>query len=218
MSRTLALPKLENVPELNFNYEGLRRHSLMCLFISEPMLSDQERKLRGWLLHTLVCAARYYTKARELVALQNSPSKDKSDGTIFYTLDIAEQIENCISATYRAHMAIDRLSKTNTELSMHIEDSRQSFDKLSRIRNQFEHMHSQIVSGETGDGPMSICFYDSGRIIKFRNLSIDTLALHNLIKNIYFIVAEMYPSFDASSSPESGGPIKISISASFQVV
>lgn len=188
----------------------------MRLLVSESMLSDQERKLRGWLLHTLVCAARYYTRARELVALQDSPSKDKSSGTIFYTLDIAEQIENCISATFRAYMAIDRLSKTNVELSMHIENSRQSFDKLSRIRNQFEHMHSQIVSGEIGDGPMSICFYDSGRIIKFRNLSIDTLALQDLIKTIYLIVAEMYPAFDASSIPESGGPIKISVS--FQVV
>jgi len=42
-----GLPKVRNIPELYINVEGLKRHSFGCVFVPEPRLTADDRKLRG---------------------------------------------------------------------------------------------------------------------------------------------------------------------------
>jgi len=109
MSLKIDLPKVENIPELAINMEGLKRHSLLMIFVSEPSLSIADRKLRTWLLHTVATAARHYTKARLLVQTQNVADQSSGNDAIFHTLDVYEEIEGAVMAAHRACMAISRL-------------------------------------------------------------------------------------------------------------
>lgn len=211
------MPKADNIPPISINVEGLRRHSFLCIFISEPLLSTESRKLRSWLLHTVTTAARHYTKARELVILQDTANQAKDGGAIFYLLDVAEQIEGCVAATYRACNAIRRMSGTMVQAEKFVRDHESSIAGLSSIRNQFEHMHSQIVAGQTGTGPISMAFSGEASCIKFRNLKIETAHVHDIIEGAYRLVAEMFPAFDANSAPEAPGPLKLRIKATVTV-
>lgn len=207
----MALPQVENVPELNFNYEGLKKHSLLGIFYKDADLTVDERKLRAWLLHTLVSSARRYAKARELVVAQHNADQERDGGAILYLFDVSEHLESCISSAYRVSMAIRRLSNTqaNETITEFQTSNAGAIEKLAKIRNQFEHMHSQIVSGETGKGPIMITFNDEGKNIQFRNLLIETAALYEVIKGLYEIVGGMYPDFNVNSAPVPGGPTKL---------
>jgi len=207
----------KNIPDLHGNIEGLMRHSLAFVFISEPSLSDDDRKLRSWLLHTVACASRHYTKARELVQLQDNADQLRDGGAVFHILDVSEQVEDCVMATYRACMAIRRLSSHQNEAQEFSRNYEESIAKLRSIRNQFDHMHSQITAGETGGGPISIVFGDEGRLIRFRKLNMDIANLHALIDGAYKVVAGMFTTFNMNSPKEPGGPIKLAITASITV-
>tara|TARA_R100001039_G_C1778482_1_gene66330 strand:- start:276 stop:650 length:375 start_codon:yes stop_codon:yes gene_type:complete len=92
-----------------------------------------------------------------------------------------------------------------------------SIEELRLIRNQFDHMHSQITSAEAGSGPISIVFGDEGKSIKFRRLSMETIRLHDLIDGAYRVVASLYPAFNVNSQKEAGGPSRLTITASATV-
>jgi hypothetical protein len=112
MSRKIDLPHAKYIPELAINVEGLKRHSFMMIFVPEPSLSTEDRRLRTWLLHTVATATRHYTKARQLVQSQNSADHARDRGEIFHTLDVYEEIEGAVMATHRA-WAVSNL-KCNT--------------------------------------------------------------------------------------------------------
>lgn len=213
MSPAPKLPNAKNIPDLIGNIEGLKRHSFLCVFLPEPSLSPDDRKLRAWLLHTVASASRHYSKARELVVLQNNSDQTRDGGAIFHILDVSEQIEDCITTTYRACMAIRRLSNL-PEALLFAANYQKSLEDLRSIRNQFDHMHTQITSGEVGNGPISISFSNEGKSIQFRRLSMETADLRDLIDGAYKVVASLYPSFNVNSPKEAGGPMKLSISAS----
>ena len=216
MNSVPKMPTAKNIPDLLGNIEGLKRHSFLCVFLPEPTLSQNDRKLRAWLLHTIASASRHYSKARELVELQDNSDQQRDGGAIFHILDVSEQIEGCISATFRACMAIARI-KNLPEAIAFSANTQKSLESLRSIRNQFDHMHTQIISGETGNGPISITFGDEGKSIQFRKIKMDTVGLQNLIDGAYTVVASLYPNFDKNSPKEAGGPIKLSISASITV-
>jgi len=207
------MPKAENIPALNINNEGLKRHSLLSIFVPEPTLSADDRKLRSWLLHTLTTAARHYTKARELVALQDSADQVKDGGMIFYVFDVSEHIEGCVTAMYRLCMAIKRMSSAAIPVDEFCQEFEKYFSALCSIRNQFEHMHSQIVASETGSGPISIAFGDDGRSIRFRKLKMETAHLHILVEGAYKLISGMYPTFNVDSAPEPIGHAKLTMTA-----
>jgi hypothetical protein len=125
-------------------------------------------------------------------------------------------MEGCITATFRACMAIARIKNLPEALEF-TTNSQKPFEELRSMRNQFDHMYTQITSGEGGNGPISITFSDEGRSIQFRRLSMDTTSLRKLIDGAYKVVASLYPNFNPNSPRETGGPIKLSISASFTV-
>jgi len=215
MQSVEKMPTVNNVPELHGNIEGLKRHSFGCLLVPEPLLSDNDRKLRAWLLHTVASASRHYSKARELVLRQEAADYSKDGGSIFHILDVSEQLEDCVMATYRVCMAIRKLNSypKAEEFSSSFQNS---IELLRSIRNQFDHMHTQITSGETGGGPLSIIFGNEGKSIKFRKLSMDTVLLHELIDEAYRMVASLYPSFNVNSAKESGGAIRLTLTTSFK--
>ena len=207
------MPKSENIPALNINIEGLKRHLFMTKFLPETSITSGNLKLRAWLLHTIATSARNYSKARELVTLQNKADQVRDGGAIFYALDVAEQIESCVMATHRACMAIKKMVGSLSHAGGFYDKFGNSINKLSEIRNQFEHMHTQIVSNESGSGPISIEFSDEGRCIRFRKLKLETIQLHGLIEGTYRLVASLYPGFNADSPAEAAGPIKLTVTA-----
>lgn len=208
------MPTTSNIPELIGNIEGLRRHSLLrMMLLPEPSLSESDIKLRTWLLHTTASASRHYSRARELVELQDNSDQEIDGGSVFHTLDVSEQLESCITATFRSCTAIRRLSNLPEALDFSNKNQK-SLEDLRAIRNQFDHMHTQITSGEVGNGPILISFSDEGRTIQFRNLKISTTELRNLIDGAYRFVASLYPNFDPDSPKHPGGPIKLKISMS----
>ncbi len=206
----------KNIPDLFGNIEGLKRHSFMCVFVPEPSLSPADRRIRAWLLHTIASASRHYTRARELVELQDSADQSRDGGAIFHILDVSEQIEDCVTATYRACMAIKRLDSCE-EARKFSSDYKKSIEELRSIRNQFDHMHSQVAAAETGSGPISIVFGDEGKAIKFRRLNMATRDLRALIDGVYRVVASLYPAFNVNSKKEAGGPIRLAMTASITV-
>lgn len=217
MSKAIDLPSVENIPELAINVEGLKRHSLMTVFVPEPSLSAETRKLRTWLLHTVTTAARHYAKARQLVQAQNSADQVRDGGVIFHILDVNEEIEGAVTAAYRVCMAIRRLGTEGNEVNF-AETYASELENLRSLRNQYEHMHGQITSNQTGRGPISMIFDQKGQKIRFRNLSLETSELHVLIDGAYKFVATMYPAFNANSTPEPPGPPKLTMTASVTVI
>ena len=207
------LPTLENIPNLLGNIEGLKKHSFMQMFLSEHSISQENLKLRNWLLHTISSASRHYSKARELVKLQDNADQSRDGGAIFYILEVSEEIEACVTSTYRACMALQRL-KFHPEAQIFVAENEASIAELRSIRNQFDHMHSQITSDNIGNGPISITFGDKGKSIKFRKLVMPTANLSNLIDEAYRVIASFYPAFNVDSEKEVGGPIKLSMNLS----
>lgn len=217
MGITNAELLVTNIPELRINIEGLKRHSAVCIFGFEIQpLDDREKKLRAWLLHTLVSAARHYSKMRELVQLQNNASH-KDGGTVFYVFDIAEQLEDSVMAAHRFCAAF-RMMKSFSAATRFISANQDSIVSLTAIRNQFEHMHTQIASGESGRGPISINLSDAGKTICFRKLRLETSKFYDLIEAAFYVVAEFYPEFDTNSAPEAQGPLKLTVTASFKTI
>ena len=216
MNPISALPKSTNIPQLAVNIEGLKRHSFILVFVPETTLSSEERRLRTWLLHTLVSAARQYTKARELVLLQERADQATDGGAVFYVLEVSEQLEGCVVALHRVFMALRRMRSSDPQLQM--EKLHNAFEKLTAIRNQFEHMHMQIVPGETGKGPISITFASEGSSIRFRDKRLETSELRDLLQAAFLQVSSLYPSFDPNSAPELGGPMKLTITSTIEVI
>lgn len=198
------------------NIEGLKRHSFMLVFVPEPELSSEERKLRTWLLHTLGAAARQYTKARELVLLQEQADQAKDGGAIFYVLDVSEQLEGCVTALHRVFTALRRMIWSGTQRQ--IDELNGTFEKLNSLRNQFEHMHSQIVATETGKGPICITFASEGTSIRFRDKRMETSELRALLQGAFLQLSNLYPGFDSNSAPEPRGPMKLTIAATIEVI
>ena len=216
MNSENKIATLDNIPDLRGNIEGLKKHSFMQLFVPDSS-SPEDIKLRSWLLHTVTSASRHYTKARNLVKQQDDANQVRDGGVIFYIFDVSEEIEACVTATYRACMAIQRLNP-NSKTKEFLESHQNSIQELRAIRNQFDHMHSQITSANTGKGPISISFGNSGKSIEFRKLTMQTVCLSNLIDGTYEVVASLYPGFNANSTKELGGPMKLSMSISVTTI
>lgn len=215
MKSSDGIPTAINIPGLHVNVEGLRRYSYMDVFAPEPR-SVEHKKLGAWLIHTVTSAARHYSKARELVQLQDNADQQRDGGAIFYILDVSEQLEDCIVATYRVCAGLVRMRSFDPANEFTCR-CRESIAQLRLIRNQFEHMRSQIVPNETGPGPICIEFGDEGKTITFRRETLKTARLHELIERAFRAIAELYPVFDVNSAPEACGPTKLTMTATITV-
>lgn len=212
------LPSTRNIPELSINIEGLRRFAALSSFLPEPGLSTQERQLREWMRHTIVSAARYYREARELVEKQESADQVRDGGVIFYVFEVPGQLEGCVMSLHRLCNALGRLSKSDDRASDFCKHFGIAIANLVKLRNQFEHMASQIVPGQNGSGPIVIAFENEAECLRFRSLTMPTAELHGLIEGAFSVVAALYPQFDAASKPTSGGFTKLEMTCTVQVI
>ena len=207
MKKVESMAKLENIPALTVNAVGLRKHFLLTTLAREAPMPPEGRRLRAWLIHTVMSAARHYSKARELVEKENGPQRHFGSGTVLFALDVFEQLEGSVTATFRACMALYGL-KSHHAAARHFHDRFEPhLVQLRTLRNQFEHMHTQITAKQAGKGPISILFGDEGKTIRFRKLTMETATLHALIEGAFHATASFYPSFDAHSAPEPDGPL-----------
>lgn len=211
------IPRAVNVPNLYINIGGLKRHSLLLVFVPEPSLSSEQRRLRTWLLHSLASSVAHYQSARKLVELQDQTDQQRDGGAILYVLDVPEQLEDCVTALYRVCMALKRMQSFEAVASF-LRVHKKAFADLCSIRNQFEHMHSQIVANETGVGPISIVFGGEGKYLKFRSLKMATEDLYGLLEGAYYVIASLFPTFDPNAPSKASGPAKLTMTATVKVI
>ncbi len=212
-----GLPQASNIPPITVNLQSLKAHSLLCVFVQDPSVTVEQRRLRTWLLHTVASAASHYSAARDLVTQQGHADQQRDGGAILYVLDVPEQLDGCVTALYRACMAIKRMQPF-AAAEIFAREYETAIDELCSIRNQFDHMHSQIVTNETGPGPILIVFDNEGRSVKFRSLHIQTAQLAALIQGAFSVVASLFPGFNAGFQAQAVGPTKLTISATCEVV
>lgn len=209
----MSIPLHENIPLLDLNYEGLKGHSFLCLMVKDVQITDEERKFRGWIQHMMVVSARKYNIARELVYKQNTTDQIKEGGLILYVFEVSEHLEHCISCLFKACMAIKNSRDKNEIYLDYFTKNESRIEKIAKIRNQFEHMYSQIVAGETGKGPLHISFSNEGKNVQFRKLKLETECLYILIRDLFYLVCDMYPGFDPKSKQTPEGPRKLILNA-----
>jgi len=199
------------MPPLSCNTEGLRGHSHLQMFLPEPHLDDVQRRWRAWLLHALVSAARHYNQARDTILMQLDARTLHPNSSVFYILDFSEYMENCISSVYRACMCAKSLVGAQEGFTQFYKACEGYIDQLRKLRNQHEHMYTQIVSGEVGSGPILLSLDDGGATMRFRDVKMPLNSLHTLIEGLYQALVTMFPNWDSTSAPEQKGVLQLSM-------
>ena len=215
---------IKNIPPVDFNIENLRKYSILGALIGVTALPNNEHSMRAWFLNTIHSVCRNYHEARSL-AVQQVCSDELDKDKYFYVFDIPLFLENAVTGAYRACKALDQLAKKKELESEFIEQisllaasfgekNTDSIQKLSQMRNQFDHMYAQIVNSQQGKGPVCICFDDTGANIIFRKVKIETRVFLELIEHIFLLVGSMFKGFDPRESHHSlGHPIRMTITA-----
>lgn len=70
---------------------------------------------------------------------------------------------------------------------------------LKKMRNQQEHMHTQIAAGQTGQGPIYVTVAEDGEGMRLRDLSMSFSALHQLINATYLEISALFPNHNVRS-------------------
>jgi hypothetical protein len=96
-------------------------------------------------------------------------------------------------------------------------DYADAIEELRGLRNQHEHMHTQIASGEIGKGPIFLSIADEGDSMRFRDVKMHFTSVHGLIEGLYRALLPLFPNFDGESAPEPKGVLTLTISATAEV-
>lgn len=214
----MTIPERCGMPPLTCNTEGLRKHSFLLVFIKEDHINDVQRRWRAWLLHCLVAAARHYDKARQTILMQLDAKKSLSNASVFHIMDFAEHMEDCMASVFRACMCARKVASSADSFDAFCQNHKEAIDQLQKLRNQHEHMHTQIVSGEVGKGPIFLCLADEGDAMQFRDIRMPLASLHALIEGLYKSLVPLFPKFDGRSPPEPKGVLSLSISATTEMI
>ncbi|MCC7600772.1 hypothetical protein IGS61_25000 [Janthinobacterium sp. FW305-129] len=217
----MTIPTHCGMPPLTGNIEGLRDHVFMIGVFIPDQISVEERKWKSWVMHCLLKAGRHYNSARDTIIQQieearRSPA-ELSQGRALPILDFAEHMEDCMSSAFRASMCMRQLSKSVPAFDNFCKEFAEVIDRLLKLRNQYDHMHTQIASGQVGSGPIVLALDDDGNAMRFRDIRFPLIAMHGLIEGLYIAMTKLYPKFDPLSTAQALGPITISITASITV-
>jgi hypothetical protein len=211
------------MPPLTINVEGLKGHSfLIHTFGLDKTLTVEQRGWHVWLIHCLVKAARHYNAARNTILMQldeaKRSSEDMRQGRSLPILDFAEYMEDSVSSIFRASMCARLLVGEVASLSLFCETNKDAIDRLLKLRNQHDHMHTQIAAGQVGSGPIVLSLDEDGDTLRFRNCRFPLVMLHSLIQGLYGALVALYPQFDENSAPQPQGTFGISMSMSVSCI
>lgn len=210
------------MPALTCNVEGLNLHSLaQTILFPDEETSLAKKKWRAWLVHCLLKGARHYNAAREIILRQlaeaTRPSDQLAAGRQLHIFDFPEQMEDCMTSIFKVAMCIERLTDSEKTFDRFCSANKDAIESLRQFRNQHEHMHMQISSGEVGNGPIILSISDDGYSIRFRDKRMSFAVMHALIQSMYSALASLFPGFDALSAPQAASPTTISITATMTV-
>lgn len=199
---------------LTKNFEGLRRHNQLQIFVPDS-LSTEQRRLRTWLVHVVHKAARHYTAARDIVLADIRSSRLPDGSVAFHIWDFCLEIEDCVATTYKglkcAALLADRGGGPGA-LEVTPEGK-----AVSNLRNKLEHMHTAIGGGQSGSGPVFIVLDASREHLCLRDLKVPVDYVPKLLEDLFKATAAMFPQFDPASAPEREGPSVLSITATIEV-
>lgn len=213
----MTMPTACGMPPLTMNIEGLRSHAMLLnVFDLEPLVPVEMRKWRAWLVHCLVKTARHYDEARSLVLAQVDEHKRSADlsaqGHRFPVFDFALAMEDCITSLAKAIACTSALVKNGHAAGLVLLELAEERQTLNALRNQQEHMYSQVAAGQTGRGPIVLALAQEGQYIKLRDLTMSFAALHRLVEALYRDIAAFFPAHDPKSPPEARGVLTLTVS------
>lgn len=208
------------MPALTRDFEGLRVFGVFSGMFGAPNISDAERKWRSWLMHCLLKTSRHYNEARKLVLDQISererPVEELMQGRQLPMLDFALEMEDCITSLDKAFVCIDSLVKNGGWSGLENNAIAEAKDLLRKFRNKQEHMHLDIASGQTGNGPILVSL-EKDDFIKLRNLSMPLSMVHELIDSLFLMLSSLYPQFTQATNPAAHGTMKITMTGLLSV-
>lgn len=219
----MALPKQCGLrPPVN-NIEGLLSAAAMDGMFGLSKSTEEERKRSIWLVRCLTKAHRHYDAARNLVLDQLHPQRLANrqlpaGAAALPILDFHFEMEDCITSLYKVVELLKKLSKAEPGQQRLFSAPQKALETLASMRNLQEHMHSQVMSGQTGPGPVLVTLDEDGTTLQLRRVRMPVAMLDELLDAAYQSAARLYPGFDASSPPTSGGPMVLLMTATIEIV
>lgn len=210
------IPTTCKLRPLTANFEGLKRHSQLLIFLPED-LDHEARRLRGWLLHVGHKAARHYGAARKLVLDQLHASQGPSGEARLPILDFSLEMEDCVTSIYKANMCVNLLARRNLDFAKRPRQLHDEKHAIAELRNTLEHMYTAMAGGQSGTGPVVIALDAAGDHICLGKRRVDVQALPAVLENIFETVAGLFPKFDLTSAPEPAGVVQLGITATIEV-
>jgi hypothetical protein len=218
----MSLPTHCGMPPLSCNVEGLNLHSLaQTILFPDNETFSAKKKWRAWLVHCRLKGARHYNAAREVILRQlaeaTRPSEQLAAGRQLHIFDFPEQMDDCMTSVFKVAMCLERLIDSEKSFDRFCAANKDAIESLRQFRDQHGHMHTQISSGEVGNGPIILSISDDGNSIRFRDKRMSFAMMHALIQDMYSALASLFPGFDALSAPQASSPTTISITATMTV-
>lgn len=219
----MALPKQCGLRSPVNNIEGLLSAAVMDSMFGLSKAPEEERKRNIWLVRCLTKAHRHYDAARNLVLDQLNPQRLANrrlpaGAAALPILDFHFEMEDCITSLYKVVELLKRLSKAELGQQRLFSAPQKALETLASIRNLQEHMHTQVMSGQTGPGPVLVTLDEEGTTLQLRRVRLPIAMLDELLDAAYQAAARLYPSFDANSPPTSGGPMVLSMTTTIEIV
>ncbi len=151
------------------------------------------------------------------LAERERPPEQIMKGRHLPILDFSLAMEDCITSLYKMEMCMSILAKSQPLIAPFVDLLIVEKNKVRDFRNQQEHMHQQIASGQTGSGPIMITLSNNGESMQFRNLKMPLTFVHALIEEIYSTLVKLFPKFDSKSIPLKPGILTLSITGSMTI-
>lgn len=209
-------------PELSCNSEGLAQHQFLLTFGGNSEIDAIKYRWRSWLVHCIQKSVRHYNEARETAIQQQRAmlpqERQRNPSTAYFPiLNFSLAMEDCITSLFKAGTCMRSLAANEPAFSVYSEIYKTHFAKLKKIRDQQEHLFTQITSGQTGVGPIKIKLNSNGEI-EFRNLRMHTQELFDLINGTFTAIASLFPHFNPNSEAVQPGVMGITLTATLEII
>ena len=210
----MTIATFENLPKIKSQYNSLAAIALLSrVFITEDNTLDNNSTIKHWFTGQIINAFKSYEDI--LILLQKHEQQDqvKQGGLILHYLDIPRCLESLISIANRLCTGIKVFGKENVRFYEFVTKYESVIILILKLRNDYEHFNKYLKTTQITDGEVDIIFSDSGKIIKFRKISISTLELINFLDELFNMICTFYPNINLENSNINNvGNLKLSIS------